>query len=190
MTQQINTNLNTINTKVDTITTRLNTQDAKINNLNQRVENLEKQSYAEILKSPPKSLTLNNNTGTNTNTNVNTGTNTQNVHNPGNKRLSDIKNTNLTPAEIMDRARNIIGIYPISTEDIERNTSNTKETTLMNTAIEFLSFELGFHKEQIIDMDITRVTKTKKTGWQDTIFNTATQHICNTNIQTYSHSQE
>ena len=121
MTQQINTNLNNINTKVDTITTRLNIQDTKINDLNQRVENLEKQSYAEVLKSPPKPLTPNNNTGTNANTNVNTGTNTQNVHNPGNKtnkKLSDTKNTNLTPAEIMDRARNIIGIYPVSTEDI------------------------------------------------------------------------
>ena len=167
MTLQINTNLTTLNTKVDTITSRLNLQDAKINDLNQRVEHLEKQSYAEVVKSPPKPLTPSNNTGTNTNTNANTGTgtNTQNIDNPGNKtnkKLSDTNNTNLKPAEIMDRARNIIGIYPISTEDIERNTSNTKETTLMNTAIEFLSYELGFRREQIIDMDITRVTKTKK----------------------------
>ena len=61
----------------------------------------------------------------------------------------------------MDGARNIVGIN-INIEDIERTTSNTKETTLMNTAIKFLSDELGFWKEQITDMDITRVTKTKK----------------------------
>ena len=62
----------------------------------------------------------------------------------------------------MDRARNIVGIYPINTEDIERNTSNTKEITLMNTAIEFLCDELGFRKEQVVDMNIIRVKKTKK----------------------------
>ena len=35
----------------------------------------------------------------------------------------------------MDRARNIVGIYPTNTEDIEGTVSNTKETILMNTAI-------------------------------------------------------
>ena len=137
MTQQINTNLTNLNTKVDTITTRLNIQDAKINNLNQRVENLEKQTYAEAAKSPPKPQTPKNNTNINANnsTNTNTGTGTQNTPIPGNKgtkKVNEIKNTNLTPAEIMDRARNIVGIYPTNTEDKERNT----------------------------DMDITRVRKT------------------------------
>ena len=47
----------------------------------------------------------------------------------------------------MERARNRVGIYPINTEDIERNTSDTKEVTLMNTAIEYLSDELGFRRE-------------------------------------------
>ena len=32
----------------------------------------------------------------------------------------------------------------------------------MNTAIEFLCDELGFRKEQVTDMNIIRVTKTKK----------------------------
>ena len=75
MTQQINTNITTtntnltaLNTKIDTITTRLNLQDEKINDLNQRVEKLEKQSYADVAKSPPKPQTPSNNTGTNTNT--------------------------------------------------------------------------------------------------------------------------
>ena len=58
----------------------------------------------------------------------------------------------------MDRARNIVGIYPTNTEDIERTASNTKETTLMNTAIEFLSGELGFRKEHITNMDIYHTT--------------------------------
>ena len=38
----------------------------------------------------------------------------------------------------MDRARNIVGIYPTNTEDIEGTASNIKETTLMKTAIKFL----------------------------------------------------
>ena len=169
MTQQINTNITTtntnltaLNTKIDTITTHLNLQDEKINDLNQRVEKLEKQSYADVAKSPPKPQTPSNNTGTNTNTGGPSAHSTPNPGNKTSKNLTQTKNTNLTPTEIMDRARNIVGIYPINTEDIERNTSNTKEITLMNTAIEFLCDELGFRKEQVTNMNITRVTKTKK----------------------------
>ena len=51
----------------------------------------------------------------------------------------------------MDRARNIVGIYPTNTEDIERTASNIKETTLMNTAIKFLyvPFENPIHHLEI-----------------------------------------
>ena len=47
----------------------------------------------------------------------------------------------------MNIARNIVGIYPTNTEDIEGTVSNTKETTLMNTAIKFLyvPFENPIH---------------------------------------------
>ena len=106
----------------------LNLQDAKINDLNQRVETLEKHSYAEVAKSPPKPLTPKSNTGTNTSTNVNNVTYSHNIPNPGNKtgkKVIETKNTNLTPAEIMDRARNIVGIFPINTEDIKKKTPAT-----------------------------------------------------------------
>ena len=63
----------------------------------------------------------------------------------------------------MKRSKNIIGIFPINTEDIERNNSDTKEETLIKTATEFLKDGLGFRKEQVEEMNITRVAKTKKT---------------------------
>jgi len=63
----------------------------------------------------------------------------------------------------MTRSKNTIGIFPIQVEDIERKKGDTKAQTLMNTAVEFLRDELGFCNEQIEEMNITTVTKTKKT---------------------------
>ena len=116
-------------------------------------ESLEKHlTYAEVTKSPPKpTIPTNINTNTNTNNNTNTDTN-----------KSEPKNDNLTPEEIMKRSKNIIGIFPIEIEDIERNKSDTKEETLIKTAIEFLKDELGFRKEQVEEMNITKVAKTKR----------------------------
>ena len=149
----LNTNLVNVKTKLDNITTRLNTQDLKINDLGQRVESLEKHiTYAEAAKTPPQPKAP---TNTNTNTETNAKTNT-------NKTETEPKNDNLTPEEIMNRSKNIIGIFPIELEDIERNKCDTKEQTLMNTAIEFLKDELGFRQAQVEEMNITRVTKTKK----------------------------
>ena len=62
----------------------------------------------------------------------------------------------------MDRSRKIVGIFPINTEDIERNKADNKTQTLINTATEFLKDELGFRQDQIQDKNITTVTKTKK----------------------------
>ena len=150
----MNTNLNNLNTKVDNITNCLNAQDLKINDLGQRVEKLEKHlTYADAAKSPPKPPIQ---TKSNTNTENNTATNTNQI-------VTENKNHNLTAEEIMNRSRNIIGIFPIHLEDIERNKCETKEKTLINTATEFLKDELGFGQEQIEQMNITRVTKTKKT---------------------------
>ena len=118
------------------------------------MESLEKHlTYADVTKSPPKPpIQANINANTNTNTNTNNDTN-----------KSEPKNDNLTPEEIMKRSKNIIGIFPINTEDIERNYSDIKEETLIKTATEFLKDELGFRKEQVEEMNITRVAKTKKT---------------------------
>ena len=103
MTQQLNTNLINLNTKVDNITNHLNAQDIKINNLDQRVETLEKQlTYAKSAKAPTQPKTP---TNTNTTTATNASTNT-------NKKVTEPKNNNLAPEEIMDRARNIVGISP------------------------------------------------------------------------------
>ena len=138
---------------MDNITNRLNSQDLRINDLGQRVETLEKHlTYAEAAKTPPQPTKP---TNTNTNTETNTNTNT-------NKTVTENKNDNLTPEEIMNRSRNIVGIFPIPLEDIERNKCDTKEQTLMNTAIEFLKDELGFRQTQIEEMNITKVAKTKK----------------------------
>ena len=62
----------------------------------------------------------------------------------------------------MHRSKHIIGIYPITPQDIERNKSDTNTKTLINTATEFLQHELGFRLEQIAEMQISKVTKTKK----------------------------
>ena len=69
---------------------------------------------------PPQSST---NTNTNTNTNANT------------KVSPKQKNANLTQEEIMTRSKNIVGIFPIHIEDLERNKSDTKAQALMNTAV-------------------------------------------------------
>ena len=141
-----------LGTKIDNIHNRINTQDLRINDLGQRVENLEKHlTYAEVTKSPPKPPT--HNTGASTKTNTPSST----------KQQEQVKNQNLTSEEIMNRSKHIIGIFPITTEDIERNRSETMAQTLINTASEFLQYEMGFRQDQIEEMDITKVTKTKKT---------------------------
>jgi len=66
-------------------------------------------------------------------------------------------------------------------EDIERNKGDTEAQTLMNTAIEYLKDELGFHKEQIEEMKITTVTKTKKTDGK-TLYITFPNYISVTQI--------
>ena len=107
MTQQLNTNLINLNTKVDNITNRLNAQDLKINDLGQRVETLEKHiTYADAARSPPQPIKPTN-TNTNTTTEANAGTKGINT----NKIVTETKNDNLTPEEIMDRFKNIVGIF-------------------------------------------------------------------------------
>ena len=81
----------------------------------------------------------------------------------------------------MDRSRNIVGIFPITLEDIERNKCDTKELTLMNTAIEYLKDELGFRQDQVNEMNITRVTKTKKVDGK-TLYITIPNHSTVTQI--------
>ena len=140
---EINTNLNTnltnINTKLDIITTRIHYQDMKISDLGQRVESQQKHlTYADAVKLPPQPLPQPNtnsqpNTNTNTNTNKQTNTNANT-----NKVTIKQKNDNLTPEELMNRSRNIVGIFPIQLEYIERNKGDTKAKTLMSTATEFL----------------------------------------------------
>ena len=173
----MNTNFINLNTKVDNITNNLNAQDLKINDLGQRVETLEKHiTYADAARSPPQPIKPTN-TNTNTTTEANTGTKGINT----NKIVTETKNDNLTPEEIMDRSKNIVGIFPIHLEDIERNQCDTKELTIMNTAIEFLKDELGFRQDQIQEMNITRVTKTKKTDGK-TLYITLPSHTSVTQI--------
>jgi len=113
---EINTNLMNVNTKLDIITTCIHYQDLKISDLGQRVESLEKHlTYADAAKLPPQPLPQpNTNSQPNTNTNTNTNTNKQtNTNANTNKVTIKHKNNNLTPEEIMNRSRNIIGIFPI-----------------------------------------------------------------------------
>ena len=81
----------------------------------------------------------------------------------------------------MTRSENIIGIFPIHVEDIERNKSDTKTQTLMNTVVEYVKDELGFLKDQVDEMNITTVTKTKKTDGK-TLYITFPNHSSVTQI--------
>ena len=138
MKNKLKTNLGT---KIDNINTHLIEKDLKINDLGKRVEKLEKHlTYADAAKSPPKPP-IQNKSNTNTNTENNAATNT-------NQTVTQNKNHNLTAEEIMNRSRNIIGIFPIHSEDIERNKCETNEKTLINTATEFHQDELGFCQKQ------------------------------------------
>ena len=162
--------LNTdISTKLDSITARLNNQDFKINNLGHRVETLEKHiatypiTYAEAAKSPPKPQQ--NIPKVSTTLSTTNSTSTSSMHKIMNSTpfsQTHQKNHDLTPEEIMFRSKHIVGIYPIRPEDIERNKSDNSTETLMNTATEFLQAELGFKPEQIAEMQISKVVKTKK----------------------------
>merc|ERR1711895_397502 len=163
-------NLNTdISTKLDSINARLNNQDLKINNLGQRVETLEKQiatypiTYAEAAKSPPKPQQSIPKVSTTLSTTDSTSTSSlQNIMNSTPFSHTQLKNHDLTPEEIMYRSKHIVGIYPITPQDIVRNKGDTNIKTLVNTAIEFLQDELGFRLEQIAEMQINKVAKTKK----------------------------
>ena len=168
------TSINTLNTdlstKLDSITARLNNQDFKINNLGQRVETLEKHiatypiTYAEAAKSPPKPQQSMPKVNTTLSTTNSTSTSSlQNMMSSTPFSYTQFKNHDLTPEEIMYRSKHIVGIYPITPQDIERNKGDTNIKTLVNTAIEFLQHELGFRLEQIAEMQINKVTKTKKT---------------------------
>merc|ERR1711895_396065 len=163
-------NLNTdISTKLDSINARMNNQDLRINNLGQRVETLEKQittypiTYAEAAKSPPKPQQSIPKVSTTLSTTDSTSTSSlQNIMSSTPFSHTHIKNHDLTPEEIMYRSKHIVGIYPITPQDIERNKGDTSIKTLVNTAIEFLQHELGFRLEQIAEMQINKVAKTRK----------------------------
>merc|ERR1711989_14323 len=124
------TKFNTLSTKLDSINARMNNQDLRINDLGQRVETLKKQiatypiTYAEAAKSPPKpqqgipkvSTTLSTTDSTSTSSLQNIMSSTPSSH-------TQLKNHDLTPEEIMYRSKHIVGIYPITHQDIERNKS-------------------------------------------------------------------
>ena len=90
----------------------------------------------------------------------------------------------------MNRSRKFIGIFPIHLEDIERKKCDTKEKTLINTATESLRDELGFRQDQIEEMNITKVTKTKQTDGKNILYYTSKSHISNKNLQANSHNQK
>ena len=165
----LKTDLGTMGTKLDNINARLNNQDLRISDLGQRVETLEKHisthpsTYAEAAKSPPKPQQSSSNANTTLSTLNSTSTSSlQNLINSTPYSQAQPKNHDLTAEEIMHRSKHIIGIYPITPQDIERNKSDTNTKTLINTATEFLQCELGFRLEQIAEMQIKKVTKTKK----------------------------
>ena len=148
-----------LGSKVDNINACLNNQYQKINYLGQRVENLEKHiTYADAARSPPKPTPHNTNISSTLNSTTNSILNSTNTS----YHQAQVKNHDLTAEEIMHRSKHIIGIYPITQQDIERNTSDNNTNILINTATEFLQYELGFRLEQIAEMQINKVTKTKK----------------------------
>ena len=117
------------------------------------MESIEKHlTYSDITKLPPQPIPQ-------INTNTNTQNNTKAITNKAHIKQ---KNDNLTIEEIMDRSKKMVGIYPINSKDIERNKAENKTQTLMNTVTEFLKDELESRQDQIQEMNITTVTKTKK----------------------------
>ena len=178
----LGTDLGTMGTKLDNINTRLNNQDLRISDLGQRVETLEKHistntiTYAEAAKSPPKPQQNSTNVSTTLSTINSISTSSlQNIVSSSPYYQAQIKNHDLTAEEIMHRSKHIIGIYPITQQDIERNTGDTNTNTLINTATEFLQYELGFRLEQIAEMQITKVTRTKKSDGK-TLYITLKNH--------------
>ena len=166
-------NLSTLSTemgtKLDSINARINNQDLRINDLGKRVETLEKHiatypiTYSEAAKSPPKPQQSMPKVNTTLSTTNSTSTSSlQNMMSSTPFSHTQFKNHDLTPEEIMYRSKHIVGIYPITPQDMERNKGDTNIKTLVNTAIEFLQHELGFRLDQIAEMQINKVTKTKK----------------------------
>merc|ERR1711867_170108 len=133
------------------------------------VETLEKHisthpsTYAEAAKSPPKPQQSSSKVNTTLSTMNSISTSSlQNIISSTPYSHAQLKNHDLTAEDIMHRSKHIIGIYPVTTQDIERNKTDTNTKTLINTATEFLQHELGFRLEQIAEMQINKVTKTKK----------------------------
>ena len=121
-----------IGTKLDNINARLNNQDLRISDLGQRVETLEKHisthptTYAEAAKSPPKPQQNSSKANTSLSTLNSISTNSlQNIMSSTPYSHTQLKNHDLTPEEIMFRSKHIVGIYPITPQDIERNKGDT-----------------------------------------------------------------
>ena len=146
---KIDSTTNTINevkTDLKTNTERINNIEAavtKIPDLLQRVEALEaskKPSYAEAASKPPAP----------------------------NCSVSPpkINNTTKNPNEpILERARKIVGLYPIDDEHIRSlQLEDDEEPSLvwLRAAEEFLHKELGFRLSQINEMGIEKVTRMRK----------------------------
>ena len=66
-----------------------------------------------------------------------------------------------TKADITKAAHEIVGITPITEEDLERNSNSmiTQNDTLLFAAFEFLHKELGYTQEDCKQLDIIRVTR-------------------------------
>ena len=66
-----------------------------------------------------------------------------------------------TKADITKAARKIIGITPITEEDLERNSTSTisQNNSLLYTALEFLRKEIKYTQEECRELDIIRVTR-------------------------------
>merc|ERR1711867_242566 len=146
------------------------------------VETLEKHisthpsTYAEAAKSPPKPQQSSSKVNTTLSTMNSISTSSlQNIISSTPYSHAQLKNHDLTAEDIMYRSKHIIGIYPITPQDIERNKSDTNTKTLINTATEFLQHELGFRLEQMAEMQINKVTKTKKSDGK-TLYITLQNH--------------
>ena len=136
-------------TKLDNINARLNNQDLRISDLGQRVETLEKHisshpsTYAEAAKSPPKLQQSSSKVNTTLSTMNSISTSSlQNIISSTPYSHAQLKNHDLTAEEVMYRSKHIIGIYPITPQDIERNKSDTNTITLINKAKEFLQMDV------------------------------------------------
>ena len=115
-------NLGTMGTKIDNINARLNYQDQRISDLGQRVESIEKHITTQnITYAEPQQ----HNTNINSTPNTTTSSTLHNITNSTSYSEAQSKNHDLTAEEIMHRSKHIVGIYPITQQDIQRNTGDT-----------------------------------------------------------------